>query len=188
MFLVFCCCVFFFPQWPNSFSLLFPLETKMYFAQFPLDCLFFLRRIAINIKYFFHLFIQFYMVLSDKCRMKGKRNLTTMLLNNRDLWIPAPLHADRTQDLRNPMLRQGSCWTSSTSGWFSGFPSYLLTLFPHAEQIFSKHHKQNGQHATSWTLINSPMSVSLKSASLYLCWCPYLEEKTMVYFIRRKHY
>lgn len=166
----------------------FPWKQKCILRSFLWIAFFFLRRIAIKIKYFFHLFIQFYMVLSDKCRMKGKWNLTTMLLNNRDLWIPAPLHADRTQDLRNLMLRQGSCWTGSTSGWFSGFPSYLLTLFPHAEQIFSKHHKQNGQHAISWTLINSPMSVSLKSTSLYLCWCPYLEKKTMVYFIRRKHY
>ena len=94
-----------------------------------------------------------------------------MLLNNLDLWIPAPLCTDLTQEPRNLglMLRQGGCWTGSASGWFSGFPSYIFTLFLHSEEIFPEHSKQNGQHAISWTLVNSPMSVSVKSAPLYLC-------------------
>lgn len=130
------------------------------------------------------------MALSDKCIMKGKWSLTTMLLNNLDLWIPALLCADLTQEQRNLglVLRQGGCWSSSTSGWFSGSPRYTFTLFPHAEEIFPKHHKQNGQHTISWTLVNRTMSVSVKSASLCLCWCPYFGEEIMIYCIRRKHF
>lgn len=140
------------------------------------------------------LFIQFYMAPSDKRRMKGKCSLTaTMLLNNLDLWFPAPLCTDLTQEVRNLglVLKQGGCWSSSVSGRLSGFPCYIFTLFPRAEEIFPKHCKQNGPRAISWTLVNSPMSVSVKSASLYLCWCSYFGEEMMIYcintFCKRKY-
>lgn len=108
----------------------FPWKQKC-ILQFPLDCLFFfLRIIAPKIKDFL-LFIQVYMVLSDKCRMKGKSSLTTTLLNNLDLWIPAPLRADLTQEPRNLglVLRQGGCWTSSVSGGSQAFQAAFLLFF-----------------------------------------------------------
>lgn len=46
----------FFPARPNSFSLLFSLETNMYFAQVPLNSGF-LRIISTKIKSFFCLFV-----------------------------------------------------------------------------------------------------------------------------------
>jgi len=105
------------------------------------------------------------MALSDKCRMKGKWSLTTVLLNN------LTHCADLTQEQRNLglVLSQGGCWAGKASGWFSGFPSYIFTLFPHAEEMFPKRGKQTEQHAITWPVVNSPTSVLVKSASLYLC-------------------
>lgn len=127
----------FFPQRPNSFSLLFSLETNMYFTQFPLNSRF-LRIISTKIKSFFCLFTQFYMDLSDKYRMKDKWSLTTMILNNLDLWIPAPLCTDLAEEMRNLglVVRQGGCWTRSICQCgFHAFQAAFL-LLPPAEEVF----------------------------------------------------
>lgn len=54
-----------------------------------------------------------------------------MILNNLNLWIPAPLCTDLTEEQSNLglVVRQGGCWTRSMSVWFSGFPSYIFTHF-----------------------------------------------------------
>lgn len=125
-------CVAFFPTMTYLFLITVSLGNKNVFCSFLWIAFFFffLRIIAPKIKDFL-LFIQVYMVLSDKCRMKGKSSLTTTLLNNLDLWIPAPLRADLTQEPRNLglVLRQGGCWTSSVSGGSQAFQAAFLLFF-----------------------------------------------------------
>lgn len=130
--------------------------------QFPLNSWGFLRVISPKIKEFFVcLFTRFYVDLSAKCRMKGKWSLTTMILNNLYLWIPAPLRTDLTEEQRNLglVVRQGGCWTRGMSVWFQAFQATFL-LFSPAEEILPK--------LLKWT--NFMLSLEHQSVFSYLFW------------------
>lgn len=92
-----------------------------------------------------------------------------MILNNLDLWIPAPLCTDLTEEQRNLglVVRQGGCWTRSMSVWFPGFPSYILTFFSCWGNT-SWTSLVNELHAIFWTSVSILMFLLLKRAFMYV--------------------
>lgn len=141
-----------FPQRPHYY---FPWKQTCTLCRFSWFFFFFLRIISPKIKEFFSAcLLDFYMDLSNEWKANG-------VFNN-----PAPLCTDLTEEPTNLALvvRQGGCWTRSTSVWFLAFQDTFLLFSPAEDLNFSS------EWTTCYLLDISQYShVSFGKECIYVC-------------------